>query len=208
MTTATSYSTYSDSLLEATFGGNTERCTQNGEQYSLPTLKSYYCNGFMSPEGQRSSYAHLSPENSPDKSFEESESSTVPASGYPSPGEGSNPSYTCLQPVSQGQRMDEFYSGNYVQADAYKYQSYQAQPRDQGNMMYYSGSYAPVQQAQSPPQGQQMPLNNGSCMSPQGQENGQSRFQPNKACIHLCNSELWSRFHQHTTEMIITKQGR
>ncbi|CAH1774926.1 unnamed protein product, partial [Owenia fusiformis] len=28
------------------------------------------------------------------------------------------------------------------------------------------------------------------------------------AKIHLCNQELWQRFHQHTTEMIITKQGR
>lgn len=29
-----------------------------------------------------------------------------------------------------------------------------------------------------------------------------------KACIYLCNRELWLKFHTHTTEMIITKQGR
>lgn len=29
-----------------------------------------------------------------------------------------------------------------------------------------------------------------------------------KAAVFLCNRELWTRFHQHTTEMIVTKQGR
>ncbi|XP_052761830.1 T-box protein 1-like [Mya arenaria] len=29
-----------------------------------------------------------------------------------------------------------------------------------------------------------------------------------KAAVFLCNRELWSRFHVHTTEMIVTKQGR
>ena len=28
------------------------------------------------------------------------------------------------------------------------------------------------------------------------------------ACVYLCNRELWVKFYQHTTEMIITKQGR
>ena len=28
------------------------------------------------------------------------------------------------------------------------------------------------------------------------------------ASVYLCNRDLWSRFHAHTTEMIITKQGR
>ena len=31
---------------------------------------------------------------------------------------------------------------------------------------------------------------------------------PGKVCIYLCNRNLWARFHMHTTEMIITKQGR
>ncbi|ESO86062.1 hypothetical protein LOTGIDRAFT_129911, partial [Lottia gigantea] len=29
-----------------------------------------------------------------------------------------------------------------------------------------------------------------------------------KVCVYLCNRELWVKFHQHTCEMIITKQGR
>ncbi|XP_072037660.1 T-box protein 1-like [Amphiura filiformis] len=29
-----------------------------------------------------------------------------------------------------------------------------------------------------------------------------------KAAVYLCNRELWTKFHQHQTEMIITKQGR
>ncbi|XP_041362119.1 T-box brain protein 1-like [Gigantopelta aegis] len=29
-----------------------------------------------------------------------------------------------------------------------------------------------------------------------------------KVCVHLCNREMWIKFHSHTTEMIITKQGR
>lgn len=29
-----------------------------------------------------------------------------------------------------------------------------------------------------------------------------------KACVYLCNRDLWLKFHTHTTEMIITKQGR
>lgn len=29
-----------------------------------------------------------------------------------------------------------------------------------------------------------------------------------KAAVFLCNRELWTKFHQHQTEMIITKQGR
>ena len=29
-----------------------------------------------------------------------------------------------------------------------------------------------------------------------------------KACVFLCNRELWSKFHAHETEMIVTKQGR
>nr|BAB19985.1 Pf-TBRAIN [Ptychodera flava] len=29
-----------------------------------------------------------------------------------------------------------------------------------------------------------------------------------KACVYLCNRDLWLKFHQQNTEMIITKQGR
>ena len=29
-----------------------------------------------------------------------------------------------------------------------------------------------------------------------------------KACVYLCNRDLWMKFHSHICEMIITKQGR
>ena len=29
-----------------------------------------------------------------------------------------------------------------------------------------------------------------------------------RACVFLCNRDMWVKFHEHTTEMIITKQGR
>ena len=35
-----------------------------------------------------------------------------------------------------------------------------------------------------------------------------SSSQMSKASVYLCNRDLWTRFHAHTTEMIITKQGR
>ncbi|CAH1775723.1 unnamed protein product [Owenia fusiformis] len=36
----------------------------------------------------------------------------------------------------------------------------------------------------------------------------ESTYPARKACVYLCNRDIWSKFHQHTTEMIITKQGR
>lgn len=36
----------------------------------------------------------------------------------------------------------------------------------------------------------------------------QLQVSPGKAGVFLCNRELWSKFHAHTTEMIVTKQGR
>ncbi|XP_033727033.1 eomesodermin-like [Pecten maximus] len=47
----------------------------------------------------------------------------------------------------------------------------------------------------------------GESLSPQAQ----SRYQSpdgQEACVNLCNRDLWAKFHAHTTEMIITKQGR
>ena len=35
-----------------------------------------------------------------------------------------------------------------------------------------------------------------------------SPYNPGKACVYLCNRELWVKFHANTCEMIITKQGR
>ena len=55
---------------------------------------------------------------------------------------------------------------------------------------YYSGSSAPV-----PPGFSHL-------------DEPQTPPSPNKASVYLCNRELWAKFHSHTTEMIITKQGR
>nr|BAS66820.1 T-brain transcription factor [Echinocardium cordatum] len=43
---------------------------------------------------------------------------------------------------------------------------------------------------------------------PAGMQNVDTTSGAGKAGIFLCNRDLWRRFHQHKTEMIITKQGR
>ena len=53
--------------------------------------------------------------------------------------------------------------------------------------------------------GEMMPGGPGNTAHSQPQQNGSS---PAPACVYLCNRELWVKFYQHTTEMIITKQGR
>lgn len=35
-----------------------------------------------------------------------------------------------------------------------------------------------------------------------------SPYSAGKACVYLCNRDLWVKFHSHVCEMIITKQGR
>ena len=37
---------------------------------------------------------------------------------------------------------------------------------------------------------------------------GDGSAETGRACVFLCNREMWIKFHEHTTEMIITKQGR
>ena len=41
-----------------------------------------------------------------------------------------------------------------------------------------------------------------------GGPGGHGFYPHNSVCVYLCNRDLWSKFHQHTCEMIITKQGR
>ncbi|XP_069106859.1 uncharacterized protein [Argopecten irradians] len=51
----------------------------------------------------------------------------------------------------------------------------------------------------------------GIAMTPGGQSGENLSPQAHdgqEACVNLCNRELWTKFHAHTTEMIITKQGR
>lgn len=65
--------------------------------------------------------------------------------------------------------------------------------------MYYHGQMSPAL-AHSPPG-----LVPFGCI----QQNPAAGFYPHgSVCVYLCNRDLWSKFHQHTCEMIITKQGR
>ncbi|XP_053381750.1 T-box transcription factor T-like [Mercenaria mercenaria] len=65
--------------------------------------------------------------------------------------------------------------------------------------MYYHGQMSPAI-GHSPPG--LMPL---GCVQP----NPAAGFYPHGSiCVYLCNRDLWAKFHQHTCEMIITKQGR
>ena len=41
-----------------------------------------------------------------------------------------------------------------------------------------------------------------------GDGSGDGPAESGRACVFLCNREMWIKFHEHTTEMIITKQGR
>eukprot|EP00057_Strongylocentrotus_purpuratus_P033392 XP_791266.1 PREDICTED: optomotor-blind protein [Strongylocentrotus purpuratus] len=43
---------------------------------------------------------------------------------------------------------------------------------------------------------------------PAGHQHVEVANGPGKASVYLCNRDLWRKFHQHKTEMIITKQGR
>lgn len=67
------------------------------------------------------------------------------------------------------------------------------------SQMYYRGHMSPAI-GHSPPG--LMPI---GCVRP----NSASGFYPHGSiCVYLCNRDLWAKFHQHTCEMIITKQGR
>ena len=65
--------------------------------------------------------------------------------------------------------------------------------------MYYHGQMSPAIGHSAPGL---MPL---GCVPP----NPATSFYPHGSiCVYLCNRDLWAKFHQHTCEMIITKQGR
>lgn len=66
--------------------------------------------------------------------------------------------------------------------------------------MYYHGQMSPAI-GHSPPG--LMPM---GCV----QQGPGAAFYPHGSniCVYLCNRDLWSKFYQHTCEMIITKQGR
>ena len=65
--------------------------------------------------------------------------------------------------------------------------------------VYYHGQMSPAI-GHSPPG-----LMSMGCMQPGA---GTGFYPHGSICVYLCNRELWSKFYQHTCEMIITKQGR
>ena len=64
--------------------------------------------------------------------------------------------------------------------------------------LYYHGQMSPAL-AHSPPG--LLPM---GCMQP----SPAGMYNTGNVCVYLCNRDLWSKFHVHTCEMIITKQGR
>jgi hypothetical protein len=91
-------------------------------------------------------------------------------------------------------------------------ETYQHQDHIQQQQQYsYSGYesvpyYLPTQNSDPsspPPHCVGMPVQNATCISPTQVIPAQRQV-----CVYLCNRELWVKFHQHMTEMIITKQGR
>ena len=72
--------------------------------------------------------------------------------------------------------------------------------QDSVNMgpMYYHGQMSPAL-GHSPPG--LLPM---GCM----QASHPGMFSTGNICVYLCNRDLWAKFHTHTCEMIITKQGR
>jgi hypothetical protein len=67
----------------------------------------------------------------------------------------------------------------------------------------------PLPQSGAPPQVMGTPSVSPGLAPPEVTPPG-SRYSPTNrgASVYLCNRDLWTRFHAHTTEMIITKQGR
>ncbi|KAK3594838.1 hypothetical protein CHS0354_002889 [Potamilus streckersoni] len=130
---------------------------------------------------------------------------------------GSNPHfvpreiYPCSQTASMGygthvQSENDIVGGEYVHTNGFvppHHQTYYSYPEtcyNTGASMYYNRQESPVPTHSS----QTVHLEQNRSM-PGSTKN---TFQSGRACIYLCNRELWLKFHAHTTEMIITKQGR
>ncbi|XP_064596714.1 T-box brain protein 1-like [Liolophura sinensis] len=204
---------------------------------SLSSLKPYYC-GYSATEDNGSANAMYTdglrarPEASTlddsneDDGSEVSPSSTIDSYGipqdstysapppqhqngypqysYPSPPQvnsaapvlerhSSPPSYTTLEYGPAAVKI-EYKSTNSVPVSSAASHYYQPQGYPEEGMGYYS---APP--AAAIPQQHQAPVARNS----EGRQ-----YQNSGACVFLCNRQLWVKFHAHTTEMIITKQGR
>ncbi len=80
---------------------------------------------------------------------------------------------------------------------------------DQGRSCAMSAARGDPESTDTPPYSDSCPpfsmeLSSGSLNGHQVQD----ALSPSKASVYLCNREIWVKFHAHTTEMIITKQGR
>ncbi|XP_062576802.1 T-box protein 1-like isoform X2 [Saccostrea cucullata] len=192
------------------YDAQSESCHTSESQFPiLSTLKPYYCQDYLSQDTVQESTSPISQygqhpldNHSRDKNFDEPDSINPVSTGYTPPREGPAASYACLQPVvSQTRMSDTPYSLPYSQNDSY---GYEVDP-----MHYYSNPmYTQPSQHQPVSSPIHMPPPNSEAVVaplPSTASIPSNSFNP---CIYLCNRELWIKFHQHTTEMIITKQGR
>lgn len=203
------FSHYGDGNRSNSFPSTPNTAPCINEQYSDRNVKGYYCE-YNSPEGHLDAgkqqdrrpeqHVYISPDKSSEDGNEDRASSD---GGYSSPGGNDGPSFISLQPVNvqhmhkTGSEYPETYQhqDHIQQQQQYSYSGYESVP-------YYlpTQNYDP---SSPPPHCVGMPVQNATCISPTQVIPAQRQV-----CVYLCNRELWVKFHQHMTEMIITKQGR
>ncbi|KAJ8322221.1 hypothetical protein KUTeg_000692 [Tegillarca granosa] len=180
---------------------------ENG-QYTLTNLKACYPN-FMPQQAQQYTpqYENYATDSSREENLDESGHSSV----YSSPNSVSPDSnYACLQNVNPrhiSRDGGQVYNPNGYMPD--EVQLHQAQTQHPGYSQYtgyeQNSSFYSEECHSNLMQRPVLPAQH----SIDGSSSSQAvRSQNSRASIYLCNRDLWSRFHSHTTEMIITKQGR
>ncbi|XP_067667341.1 T-box brain protein 1-like [Haliotis asinina] len=188
-----------------------------GTLTALEGLKSFYCSqGHV--QGQQGTYGHQSPDSASrdDNSESQDTDSYSPTS--------STTNYTSLQPAhydhspaappqydvppphydhpkahydheSSRDSMVPYHPSESIPG-RYPYMTPYHQPYS--STVESGGLYSRVE---SPPQEPLTPESPSLIASTPGAQSG-------KPCVYLCNREMWLKFNAHTTEMIITKQGR
>ncbi|XP_061181112.1 uncharacterized protein LOC133189726 [Saccostrea echinata] len=209
MANTVNFNRYSDQQGDI-YDAQSESCHTSESQFPiLSTLKPYYCQDYLPQDTVQESTSpitqygqHPLDNQSRDKNFDEPDSINPVSTGYTPPREGPGASYACLQPVvSQTRMSDTPYSLPYSQNDSY---GYEVDP-----MHYYSNPmYTQPSQHQPTSSPLHMPPSNSEAVVAPMQSTASIPSNSFNPCIYLCNRELWIKFHQHTTEMIITKQGR
>lgn len=200
------------------YDAQSESCHTPESQFPvLSTLKPYYCQDYLSQEPVHESaqpaigqYGHHHPldNQNQEKNFDEPDSiNPVATSDYTPPRENHGASYACLQPMGTQNRLGELsYSiPPYSQNNSY---GFEMDPMHYYSSVGYPQSSQPQHQPVSSPVHLPSPSTEPAIAPLQTSAAApvpSSSFSP---CIYLCNRDLWVKFHQHTTEMIITKQGR